>query len=119
MCYRELRVASISPEITVPYFGDSYSFSICHFAAVLSIEEYFRYEVDLPGRDTATKDGSLVSALIKMLSVCRIDSPILTSFTNYTAILRRIFNTDAPQTKQNHVTLRAYGYSLFIPSPSC
>jgi hypothetical protein len=90
MYYPELRVASISPEITVPYFGDPYSFSVCHFAAVLSIEEYFRNEVDLPGRDAATKDGSLVSGPIKVLSVCRTDSPILTSFTNYTAILRRI-----------------------------
>jgi hypothetical protein len=89
--YPELRIQLISSEIVVSYFKDYFSFSVCHFAAVLGVEEYFRYEADLTGRNTATKDGSLVSALVWMLSIHSLsDGAILAPVSNYPAILRRI-----------------------------
>ncbi|KAF1949869.1 hypothetical protein CC80DRAFT_598621 [Byssothecium circinans] len=91
----ELRVNVLSPEIAVPYLGD-FSFSVCHFAAALGIVPYFRYEIQLTGRDTATKDGSLSVTLIWMLNLM-LQGPqrggirlSAAETTNYPEILRRI-----------------------------
>jgi hypothetical protein len=84
----ELKVEVLSPKIIIPSLGD-FVFSVCHLAAAIGVETYFRYEIQLTGRDTATKDGSLAMTLIWMLKK-ELQGLQLAGTTNYPAILRRI-----------------------------
>lgn len=115
--YREgLHVEILSPEIAVPYFGSSFSFSVCHFAAALGVEEYFGYEADLTGRDAATKDGSLASVLIEMLSIRHRDRFIGTIFnySSYPAILRRMLQHGCCPNRATSGGLTMSAWELFV-----
>lgn len=74
----------LSPTIAVPCFGRERF--VCHIAAALGIEQYFRYDVQLPARSLATKDGTLLLVLLDMLT--RDES--ISSATNYPGILRKM-----------------------------
>ncbi|EAU30969.1 predicted protein [Aspergillus terreus NIH2624] len=74
----------LSPTIAVPWFGGEHF--VCHIAAALGIEQYFRYDVQLPARNLATKDGTLLLVLLDMLT--RDEST--SSATNYPGILRKM-----------------------------
>ncbi|KAJ4079283.1 hypothetical protein NW760_015227 [Fusarium oxysporum] len=89
-----LSMPDSSDRMAVPKYGYD-GFSVCHFAALLGIEQYFRYETQLAGRDAATKDGSLVlvltwTSLTWTYSGFRMKDK-LSSAATYPVILRQIF----------------------------
>lgn len=90
-----LSLPDTSDRLAVPRYGYRYdSFSVCHLAALLGIQQYFRYDTPLMARDASTKDGSLVlvltwTALMWMHSDFHTKNE-LGSAASYPAILRQI-----------------------------